>query len=223
MLTVNLQERLEAMLDERRVHINVDPLRELHGADYRSKLLHEELGDWLIEACGDDGLGTPEALHDRDGWLVRIAGAVLYLLHPEDELAHVHLRYLDTPRPAPPAGQAYIDEHRVEWMRHGENWRCTGKWADGSKCGDSVSGAVPGLPVAQGTHRRWSRLMALNPGMVVGPPVGPVDDGPVVDCPDRHIAPAGYEVIGGDDITGPVVYRKGDGTYKRKPRPDVKG
>lgn len=130
---MNLQERLERMLAERRVHVNVDPDR---AADYRSKLLHEELGDWLIEACGDDGLGTPEAMHDRDAWLVRIAGAVLYLLHPEDDLAHVDVN------------------------------------------------ALP-LPV---------RSQALRAGDVV----------PVPDWYDA----------------GVVVHRKGDGTYKRKPRPD---
>lgn len=154
MAQVNLQERLEAILDERRVHVNVDPLR---GADYRSTLLHEELGDWLVEACGDDALGTTEAGYNRDNWLVRIAGAVLYLLHPEDV----------------PTSE---DE------RH------------------------PGLPSQAGIAHAFT---GLNPGMVIGPPVGPVDDGPGREC--------GHGIFADPDAT---VYRKGDGTYRRKPRPD---
>lgn len=195
---MNLQERLEAMLNERRVHVSVDPA---DGAAYRSKLLHEELGDWLIEACGGDGIGTPEFLRERDVWLVRIAGACLYLMHPEDPAKPALETVFGAPHPGLPsqdAPPAVREEHEADWLlvKAGEGpfseFRCQGKWSDGAPCGSSVT--TPMTTPSRGVHARTRSHPALAAQSV-----------PRDRCPEVEQA---------------IVIRRGDGTYKRKPRPD---
>lgn len=68
---MNLQERLERILDERRSYV------EGHepGPDAAMR--------GLLSTCAEGALHA-ENPHERDGWLVRLAGLCLYVLHPED-------------------------------------------------------------------------------------------------------------------------------------------
>lgn len=199
---MNLQERLEALLDERRVHVNVDPE---NGSDYRTKLLHEELGDWLIEACGGDGIGTPEAMHDRDNWLVRVAGAALYLMHPEDE--------------AKVAAEAALETHDTQWVfvgavRASAVYVCGLFWSNGQPC-DQVISVPSGNRVGPATHAYHNPDPA--PGLA-GTHTHRGVDGRVTQLnPDHTVLRQAW--TGEHDV--PLVVKRGDGTYKRKPRPDV--
>lgn len=146
---MNLQERLERILDERRGYVvghEPGPEAALEG---------------LLMTCTEGALGADNR-HDRDGWLVRLAGLALYALHPEDDLAHVTVDSL----PLPPS---------------------------------------QGMAIAHA-------FTGLNPGMVVGEPGSagrPVDDGPGEDC--------GHGMFADPDAT---VHQRGDGRWRRKPRPD---
>lgn len=120
---MNLQERLEVMLDERRTYvISEGPLTE-----EKAERLLANLADWA--RCAGDPKEPA-----RDAWLVRVAGAALYLMHPEDE----------------------------------------------AKVGTTAHPALPSQAVAHAFTGLYS---------------------------DEH------------DV--PLVVKRGDGTYKRKPRPDV--
>lgn len=126
---MNLQERLEVILSERRGYVNgrePGPQAAMEG---------------LLMVCAEGALRANDS-HDRDGWLVRLAGLALYVLHPDDE-----------------------PEVEGVWL------------------------TVDDLPLPP-------RSQALRAGDVV-----PVGDG--IDYPDH------------------VMVKRGDGTFKRKPRPDA--
>lgn len=81
---MNLQERLERMLDERRSYVvghEPGPQAAMEG---------------LLMTCAEGALHA-ENQHERDGWLVRLCGLALYVLHPEDDLAHVTVDALPLP------------------------------------------------------------------------------------------------------------------------------
>lgn len=72
---MDLQERLERILDERRGYV----VSGLTPAAQAFTLVYD-LPDLL------DGATKADDDIDRDKWLVRLAGACLYLMHPEDEV-----------------------------------------------------------------------------------------------------------------------------------------
>lgn len=173
---MNLQETMEAMLDERRRLVG-----KLTPAE-QSRLLHEGLGNLLEQSLYAQGM-QDEEVRAQHKTLRQLAGCVLYLLHPEDERtgAELVVAALDhngepagLPSPAPAGQRVRVLEPPRVMVADGK-----GGWHD-----------VP--DTAAIAHA----FTGLNEEV------------------------RGHEVVGGDDLLGPVLVRKGDGTYKRKPRPD---
>lgn len=96
---MNLQERLEAILTVRREYVNnrLTPAQQ-------SELLHGELGNTLELALYAQGM-QDEEVRDQHEALTQLAGACLYLLHPEDPEKPALETVFGTPHPAP-ASQA---------------------------------------------------------------------------------------------------------------------
>ena len=70
---MNLQERLERMLEDRRGYVVGHDRAKL------TETLHE-----LLPLCAEGAL-MAENQNERDNWLVRLCGLALYVMHPEDE------------------------------------------------------------------------------------------------------------------------------------------
>lgn len=188
------------MLDDRRTFvISEGPL-----TDQKAKNLLDDLANWAQYAGDKD--------EDRDVWLVRLAGAALYLLHPEDE--------------AKVAPAAALETHDTQWVfvgavRASAVYVCGLFWSNGQPCNQVLS--VPSgervtptthayhnpdpAPGLAGTHTHRGvdgRVMQLNPEHTVINLPGKVPAGPYQD---EHEVPF-------------TVVKRG-GRYKRKPRPDV--
>lgn len=188
MFPVNLQETMEAMLDQRRQLVG-----KLTPAE-QSRLLHEGLGNLLEQSLYAQGFEDGD-LGPQHETLRQLAGCVLYLLHPEDE-ASVEGTW-DT-----------VEE--LEGLIRG----LVPNAAFHVVAGLGPDGQPAGLPRPLPAGARV-RILDLDEVWVSDGKGGWVKQSSYEDN-----VPAGYVVVGGDDITGPVVYRTGDGTYRRKPRPD---
>lgn len=113
---MNLQERLERILGERRSYV------EGHepGPDAAMR--------GLLSTCAEGALHA-ENPHERDGWLVRLAGLCLYVLHPEDVSTSEDERHPGLPSQAavsPPDQQVGVRVSRVDdvvYQRSGGTYR----------------------------------------------------------------------------------------------------
>lgn len=179
---MNLQERLECILNERRGYV----ASQLH-PDSVSEGLHSGLAEYAENARQADLKGDQ---HDRDNWLVRLAGLALFLLHQEDEVKPVDVGTL--PLYAKP-GQPV--------------------------CGAQARGGPCAL--VRGHNRGYADVLENHLARRTSPPVPSQAGIAHAFTGLNEAAPRGYEIVGGDDITWPVVYKKGDGTYRLKPRPDT--
>lgn len=167
---MNLQERLERMLEERRGYVEghePGPVAAMEG---------------LLMTCAEGALHA-ESVNDRDGWLVRLAGLCLYVLHPEDEKL---------------TGSTEVGDNGVPLRRLGHPALPSQVLREAG-----IAHAFTGLGMP-GVHK--------NPGMLIGPPDSGRPQGEPLpaprDCDEVHVR---------DEDT---VYRRGDGRWRRKPRPD---
>ena len=169
---VNLQERLERILDERRSYVvghEPGPDDALAG---------------LLMTCTEGALGA-ENQHERDGWLVRMCGLALFALHPEDEAS-------------------------VE-----------GTWLTAEELERRVNAMVPdgAFHVVRGLDHNGQPAGLPRP-LPAGAHVHIVDENQIWIADGQGEWDKRGPVVIGREPQMFTMVRKGDGTYKRKPRPD---